>query len=60
MSTLRYQAVAYVAPSLIADGNCSRQRFGPVFARSAGSMIGALCFGYLADRMAASVSALCV
>jgi AAHS family 4-hydroxybenzoate transporter-like MFS transporter len=46
------QAVAYVAPSLMAEWKLQPARFGPVFAAVLlGSMIGAFCFGYLADRM---------
>lgn len=45
------QAVAYVAPSIVAEWKLAAGRFGPVFAAVLlGSMVGAFAFGYLADR----------
>ena len=46
------QAVAYVAPSIIAEWKLSPGRFGPVFAAVlVGAMFGAFLFGYAADRL---------
>src|SRR3984893_9093864 len=46
------QAVAYVAPSIVAEWKLAPGRFGPVFAAVLlGSMIGAFACGYLADKV---------
>jgi AAHS family 4-hydroxybenzoate transporter-like MFS transporter len=46
------QAVAYVAPSLASQWKLAPGSFGPVFSAALlGSMIGALLFGYVADRI---------
>ncbi|WP_011582227.1 MULTISPECIES: MFS transporter [Chelativorans] len=46
------QAVAYVAPSIVAEWNMAPGSFGPVFAALLlGSMVGAFAFGYLADKI---------
>jgi AAHS family 4-hydroxybenzoate transporter-like MFS transporter len=45
------QAVAYVAPSIVAEWKLSPAQFGPVFAAVlVGAMFGAFVFGYVADR----------
>src|SRR3984885_10267751 len=45
------QAVAYVAPSIVAEWKLAPGQFGPVFAAVLlGSMVGAFAFGYLADK----------
>jgi MFS transporter, AAHS family, 4-hydroxybenzoate transporter len=46
------QAVAYVAPSIVAEWKLAPGSFGPVFsAVLLGAMIGAFGFGYLSDRL---------
>jgi MFS transporter, AAHS family, 4-hydroxybenzoate transporter len=46
------QAVAYVAPSIVAEWKLSPGQFGPVFAAVlVGAMFGAFLFGYAADRL---------
>jgi AAHS family 4-hydroxybenzoate transporter-like MFS transporter len=46
------QAVAYVAPSIVAEWKLAPGTFGPVFAAVLlGSMAGAFVFGYLADKL---------
>lgn len=46
------QATAYVAPILIGEWKVPSASFGPVFAAVLlGAMIGAILFGYLADRL---------
>jgi AAHS family 4-hydroxybenzoate transporter-like MFS transporter len=46
------QAVAYVAPSMVAEWKLSPGQFGPVFAAVlVGAMFGAFLFGYAADRL---------
>jgi AAHS family 4-hydroxybenzoate transporter-like MFS transporter len=46
------QAVAYVAPSIVAEWKLEPGTFGPVFAAVLlGSMAGAFVFGYLADKL---------
>jgi MFS transporter, AAHS family, 4-hydroxybenzoate transporter len=46
------QAVAYVAPSIVAEWKLSPGQFGPVFAAVlVGAMLGAFLFGYAADRL---------
>jgi AAHS family 4-hydroxybenzoate transporter-like MFS transporter len=45
------QAVAYVAPSIMAEWKLAPGQFGPVFAALLfGTMVGAFLFGFLADR----------
>jgi MFS transporter, AAHS family, 4-hydroxybenzoate transporter len=46
------QAVAYVAPSIVAEWKLAPGNFGPVFsAVLLGAMLGAFVFGYVADRI---------
>jgi AAHS family 4-hydroxybenzoate transporter-like MFS transporter len=46
------QAIAYVAPSIVAEWKIEPSRFGPVFAALLlGSMVGSFVFGYIADRV---------
>jgi AAHS family 4-hydroxybenzoate transporter-like MFS transporter len=46
------QAVAYVAPSIVSEWKVAPSSFGPVFsAVLLGAIIGALGFGYLADKL---------
>jgi AAHS family 4-hydroxybenzoate transporter-like MFS transporter len=46
------QAVAYVAPSIVAEWKLAPGQFGPVFAAVLlGAMLGAFLFGYAADKL---------
>jgi AAHS family 4-hydroxybenzoate transporter-like MFS transporter len=46
------QAVAYVAPSIVAEWKLSPGQFGPAFAAVlVGAMFGAFLFGYAADKL---------
>jgi AAHS family 4-hydroxybenzoate transporter-like MFS transporter len=46
------QAVAFVAPSIVAEWKLAPAQFGPVFAAVlVGAMLGAFFFGYLADKI---------
>ena len=56
------QAVAYVAPSLVAEWKLAPGSFGPVFsAVLLGAMAGAFAFGYLGDRFGRNrILTLCV